>query len=103
MPWAEKLVEEIDAGNVDEACVLVNASTETKWFTKLTASASSLCFISGRLKFWNPKRDSKNAPHGNALFYFGANPAAFHAEFSELGLMFNCNAEHVQLIYGDAS
>jgi len=103
MPWAEKLIEEIDAERVTEACVLVNASTETKWFNKFTSQASAVCFISGRLKFWNPKRDSKHAPHGNALFYFGPNAQAFYSLFVDTGLVFNCNAEHVTLIYGDVT
>lgn len=102
-PWAEKLSEEIEAGRVTEACVLVNASTETKWFSKFAARASSVCFIAGRLSFWNPKRESKNAPHGNALFYFGSNASKFYEEFAELGLVFNCNAEHFTLVFGDAA
>ena len=102
-PWADKLSEEIEAGRVTEACVLVNASTETKWFSKFAARASSVCFIAGRLSFWNPKRESKNAPHGNALFYFGSNAAKFYEEFAELGLVFNCNAEHFTLVFGDAA
>jgi len=102
-PWADKLSEEIEAGRVTEACVLVNASTETKWFSKFAARASSVCFIAGRLSFWNPKRESKNAPHGNALFYFGANASKFYEEFAELGLVFNCNAEHFTLVFGDAA
>ena len=102
-PWADKLSEEIEAGRVTEACVLVNASTETKWFSKFAARASSVCFIAGRLSFWNPKKASKHAPHGNALFYFGKYAEKFYSEFSELGLVFNCNAEHFTLVYGDAA
>tara|TARA_Y100000310_G_C20587358_1_gene766170 strand:- start:414 stop:1364 length:951 start_codon:yes stop_codon:yes gene_type:complete len=102
-PWADKLSEEIEAGRVTEACVLVNASTETKWFSKFAARASSVCFIAGRLSFWNPTRESKNAPHGNALFYFGSNASKFYEEFAELGLVFNCNAEHFTLVFGDAA
>ena len=90
-PWVEKLIAEYEAGNVTEAVLLVNANTETRWFEKLWKF--SICFVRGRLKFWNPeKANAVGAPHGNAVIYVGAFPERFSAEFQKLGTVYAVKA-----------
>ena len=86
-PWVEKLIAEYEAGNVTEAILLVNANTETRWFEKLWKF--SICFVRGRLKFWNPEKTTAvGAPHGNAVIYVGQSPETFAAEFQRIGTVY---------------
>lgn len=86
-PWVEKMIAEYENGNIDSAILLVNANTETVWFSKLWKY--SLCFLRGRLKFWNPaKQTATGAPHGNAAIYLGPDPSRFAAVFCQLGPVF---------------
>jgi phage N-6-adenine-methyltransferase len=81
-----RLVQFYDAGDVTEACVLVNNATETGWFQSLAQRSSALCFPSGRVKFWHPAKVS--APlQGQAVLYLGPNPEAFRAEFDGFGFV----------------
>ena len=63
-PWVDRLIWEYTKDrNVDAALLLVNANTETNWFRRLYDF--DICFIKGRLKFWNPdKVDGLGAPTG---------------------------------------
>lgn len=72
------------AGDVKEACVLVNNATETGWFHALANRASAMCFPKGRVKFWHA--DKESAPlQGQAVVYLGLNRDTFREEFSRFG------------------
>jgi len=82
--FSDKLCEEYAAGNVTQACVLVNNATETAWFQRLHELASAICFPRGRVIFWHPERES--APlQGQAVIYLGENAAAFQWAFQAFG------------------
>lgn len=82
--FAEKLSEEVAQSNVEQACALVNNSTETVAFQRMAEVAAAICFPSGRVKFWHPERES--APlQGQAVIYFGDKVDAFRAEFLRFG------------------
>lgn len=82
--FCERLAECHAAGDVTEACVLVNNATETAWFHSLAAQATAMCFPRGRVKFWHPRKDSVPL-QGQTVIYMGARVAEFRAEFSQFG------------------
>jgi len=72
--FCKKLAEEIDAGRVTQACVLVNNATETEWFSELSSRCSAILFPRSRVKFTTPGGDELGAPlQGQAFVYFGGN------------------------------
>jgi phage N-6-adenine-methyltransferase len=82
--FAEKMAEAVESGSVTAGCVLVNNATETKWFQRLAAVSSAICFPAGRVKFWHPERES--APlQGQAVLYAGKDSKAFFKAFSDFG------------------
>jgi hypothetical protein len=78
--WVRKICDEYAAGNVSEACVLVNAVPGNKWFHPLWQH--TICFVYRRIHFIN----GSGAPtHSNAIVYLGKNIAAFADEFKKHG------------------
>lgn len=78
--WVRKVCDEYAAGNVSEACVLVNAVPGNKWFHPLWDH--TICFVYRRIHFIN----GSGAPtHSNVIVYLGNNIAAFAKEFSKHG------------------
>lgn len=91
-PYAQPLIEDFCAkltdcyqvGAVEQACVLVNNATETRWFQIMTEVASAICFPRGRVRFWHPRKES--APlQGQAVLYMGPEIRAFRREFASFG------------------
>ena len=94
-PYAQPLVDKfcarlarsVAAGDVAEACVLVNNATETAWFQTIAAEASAVCFPRGRVKFWQPEKDSATPLQGQAVVYCGGHAAEFLREFRKFGVV----------------
>ena len=85
--WINKLVEQYTAGIVTEAVLLVNATTEKRWFDPLWQYP--ICFARVRISFWNAQGESGRPTHGNALVYFGKNTARFIQVFDKIGPIVN--------------
>lgn len=84
--FAEKLTASVESGCVDQACVLVNNATETKWFQRMASVSLAMCFPSGRVKFWHPGKVS--APlQGQAVLYMGQRSAKFVKYFDKFGFV----------------
>jgi ParB family chromosome partitioning protein len=83
--FCDKLCEEVAGGNVSEAIVLVNNTTETVMFQRMAEIAKAVCFPSGRVKFWNPDKESATPLQGQAVLYFGENVRDFCTEFRAFG------------------
>lgn len=82
--FVAKLFDEIAAGRVTEAVVLVNAnSTETNWFAPLWHH--TLCFTDHRINFYSPARSTNGSTHGSVFIYIGPNDRAFYREFAGYG------------------
>ena len=84
--FTAKLLEHAAAGDISQACVLVNNATETAWMQPLLWSCAAACFISGRIKFLDKTGQPANSPlQGQAILYFGPNVEMFASEFMDTG------------------
>ncbi len=86
--FGERLVEAYSAGDVTQACVLVNNATETVWFQRVASVASAVCFPRSRIRFWHPERVSAQPLQGQAVLYLGCNRKTFMTAFGAFGLVF---------------
>jgi len=82
--FIDKLIAGIETAQVKAAIVLVNNATETHWFQTLAEYAAAVCFPAGRVKFWNPERESVPL-QGQAIVYIGSNPLLFRSVFQDFG------------------
>jgi hypothetical protein len=83
--FAEKLVTELDAGNIEQAIVLVNNATETQWFQTMHRRATAVCFNKARIRFLDPEGKPGAPLQGQVFLYFGANVEGFLDEFAAHG------------------
>jgi phage N-6-adenine-methyltransferase len=82
--FCAKLAESFAAGDVTQACVLVNNATETGWFHALAEVSSAMCFPRQRVRFWHPEKES--APlQGQAVVYLGEHVDPFRWSFLRFG------------------
>jgi len=85
----DKFLEEWNNRNVYEAIVLVNNATETEWFHKLVNTCCALCFVRGRISFYNldGKAVSGNT-RGQVFMYFcRLDGSRFRKTFSKIGFV----------------
>lgn len=83
--WVAKLVEEFDAGAVEQAMLLCNANTGTSWFQPLFRFP--ICFVRSRIHFIDgrtgcPQRDPM---YDQAFVYMGPYVPRFIQTFSDIG------------------
>lgn len=83
-PWVQKFCAEWDAENVEEAILVVNNATDTKWFRELFKRADGVCFPP-RIQFVHPSRTSNSNRFGQAILYFGTHGVKFDEVFGGLG------------------
>jgi phage N-6-adenine-methyltransferase len=95
-PYSQPLISEFidafarkyNAGEFQQACVLVNNATETNWYQSLLTYASAVCFIKGRVKFIDKNGNPSGAPlQGQTVLYFGNKEKSFIDVFSEFGIV----------------
>ncbi len=85
--FCDILVEKLGAGEVKEACALVNNATETTFGQKLLGMCAAVCFPSGRIKFLDTQGAANGAPlQGQMIVYFGEQRDIFVEEFSKFGV-----------------
>ncbi|HYU73392.1 MAG TPA: DNA N-6-adenine-methyltransferase [Ktedonobacteraceae bacterium] len=81
--WTCKLIAEYEAGNVEEAILLVNAATDTGWFQRLWRY--SICFVKQRIDFYTSEGSLGGPTHGSVFVYFGPRTERFSEVFSQFG------------------
>ena len=89
--FAEAIASKYESGEIEQACVLVNNGTETRWFQRMLSTASAVCFPRSRIRFIDPDGNPSGAPlQGQAVLYMGDNRQTFAAIFAQKGaVLFN--------------
>ena len=81
-PFVEKLL----SGPVEQAIILVNNATETKWGQALLERADAICFPSGRIQFLDSEGSPKQSPlQGQMIVGIGVEVESFRREFQSIG------------------
>lgn len=83
--FAEAVASKYEAGEIEQACVLVNNGTDTQWFQRMLAAASAVCFPKSRIRFLDPDGNPGAPLQGQALIYLGENVGAFVDAFKAEG------------------
>lgn len=90
-PYAQPLIYDfilkLETEVYEQAIVLVNNATETKWGQKLLELSNAVCFHTGRIRFVSPDGELGDAPlQGQMIAYIGKNYKEFIAEFKQYGI-----------------
>ena len=91
--FAGKLCQHFSQGDVTEALVLTNNSTDAQWFHQLARQATALCLLEGRVRFLDPQGNLGKPLQGQAVLYLGPEPAKVEKHFGEFGIVFVKDAE----------
>lgn len=83
----DRFVEKLVSSSFDEAILLTNNNTDTKWFYAAAISAQVVCFTSGRINFYTEEIEKTLPTNGQTFFYFGDNADRFCAVFTDVGLL----------------
>jgi phage N-6-adenine-methyltransferase len=85
--FAEKLIAEIDAGHVEQACVLVNNATDARFLQLMLSRCSAALFPRGRIPFLIPGSGESltGTRQGQVFLYFGPHVDRFVTLASPLG------------------
>ena len=83
--FCEAAVGKFQSGEIEEAVVLVNNGTETKWARTLLDAASAVCFPTGRIRFLDPDGNPGAPLQGQMIVYLGACPQRFRDAFASFG------------------
>jgi hypothetical protein len=101
--FIDRLLAEFVAGNVTEAIVLVNNSTDSRWGQRLIAASSAVLFPAGRISFVDGQGGPSKMPlQGQMLCYLGDRPGMFSAVFGPKGLVVTRFPELVQQAHARA-
>ncbi len=88
--FSEAIVSKYESGEIEQACVLVNNGTETRWFQRMLSTASAVCFPRSRIRFIDPDGNPGAPLQGQAVLYMGDNRETFAAIFAQKGaVLFN--------------
>ena len=84
--WSEKLVAELELGNVTAALFLCNVDPSTSWWNRLS-ERFLFCLLRKRVAFVDPEtgRVARGNNRAQAVFYVGAHGYRFREVFGRLG------------------
>ena len=83
--FCEAAVGKFQSGEIEQAVVLVNNGTETKWGKTLLDAATAVCFPTGRIRFLDPDGNPGAPLQGQMIVYLGACPQRFREAFADFG------------------
>lgn len=89
-PFVAKLIADFQAGAVEQAVILTDAATDTRWFHDLADMALCFCFTKGRIRFTSPLTDSQAPQRGQVFTYLGRDSKGFtrfKQRFADIGLV----------------
>lgn len=96
MPLVERFtaraILDYENADIEEAIVLVNNATDTKWFHSLL-ERYPICFTRGRVQFLGSEGNGLGPRQGQAFFYLGKNSSKFAEIFSKFGIVV-CKYDH---------
>jgi len=96
--FTEKLARHYSQGEVTEAVVLINNATETNWFQSLLIHVSAVCFVKGRIKYWNADGVPENTGlQGQVILYLGVDIIRFENIFKDFGIVLFGKKENVHV------
>ena len=86
-PLINNFIDKIENEQYNQAIVLVNNATETKWGQKLLDCCQAVCFHTGRIRFISPDGEQGDAPlQGQMICYIGPHYKEFINEFKQYGI-----------------
>jgi ParB family chromosome partitioning protein len=86
-PLINNFIDKLETEEYEQAIVLVNNATETKWGQKLLSLSAAVCFHSPRIRFVSVDGELGDAPlQGQMICYIGANYKEFITEFKQYGI-----------------
>jgi len=83
--FSAAIVKKFKAGEIDEACILVNNATETVWFQSMAECSSAVCFPKSRIRFLDPAGNPGAPLQGQAVIYLGKKSDVFCRVFGKFG------------------
>jgi hypothetical protein len=91
--FCDKLAAAHAAGDVPQAIILTDNSTDTRWWWRLAGPGvmSAVCFPRGRARFWHPDKNSRPI-RGQMIAYLGPHTGRFCAKFARFGRASRWNA-----------
>lgn len=81
--WVARIVTAFIHKEIEQAVILVNATTDRAWFEMLWPFP--ICFVRKRIKFNGPNNTNGNPTIGSAIVYLGDNVPGFVDEFEQFG------------------
>jgi len=86
--FAEAVVVKFSSAEFEQAVVLVNNATDTKWLQSMMKECSAACFLEGRIRYLDKTGEPKNSPiQGQVALYFGEDIQRFTDEFGAFGVV----------------
>jgi len=83
-----KFCEHATRGDIEQACILVNNCTETRWFQQLASVCFDFCFTNGRLRYIDGDGNGLGSPlQGQCIVYYGNRRQEFTDEFEKHGIV----------------
>lgn len=86
--FTRAVVDKHISGEISQAVVLVNSSTETQWFQRISRYSLGICLVERRIKFLAKNGLAVNKPvQGQVFLYIGTHGGAdrFRLDFQRIG------------------